>query len=120
MAETLHNEGLQTTHLVSIGGWNAPHPDTSLSGEEWFQVWQEWNTNISVLAKHLNEFHLAGPQTAVLHMPWASSTSTTHLKYKYMVEYSFAVPVEHRQNSTNQLECPMHPHSATPVQSRIF
>lgn len=47
MAETLHNEGLQTTHLVSIGGWDAPHPDTSLSGEEWFQVWQEWNTNIS-------------------------------------------------------------------------
>ena len=30
-------------HLVSIGGWNSPHPDTSLSGREWFRVWERWN-----------------------------------------------------------------------------
>ena len=31
-----HN--LPTTHLVCVGGWNAPHPDTSFSGKEWFEV----------------------------------------------------------------------------------
>ena len=29
---------LPTTHLAGIGGWNAPHPDTSFTGEQWFQV----------------------------------------------------------------------------------
>lgn len=34
---------LPTSHLISIGGWDAPHPDTSFSGAEWFQAWDSWN-----------------------------------------------------------------------------
>ena len=29
---------LQTAHLVCVGGWNAPHPDTSFTGKQWFEV----------------------------------------------------------------------------------
>lgn len=36
-------KNLPTAHLISIGGWDAPHPDTSFTGEEWFKVWHEWN-----------------------------------------------------------------------------
>ena len=35
-----------TTHMLSIGGWNAPHPNTSLSGLEWWRVWKAWNTHV--------------------------------------------------------------------------
>lgn len=35
--------GLPTAHLISIGGWDAPHPDTSASGAEWFTAWRAWN-----------------------------------------------------------------------------
>eukprot|EP00912_Choanoflagellata_sp_UC4_P001947 UC4_evm2s1249 len=24
-------------------GWNAPHPDTSFTGRQWFMAWDEWN-----------------------------------------------------------------------------
>ena len=34
---------LPTRHLISIGGWDAPHPDISFSGAEWFQAWHSWN-----------------------------------------------------------------------------
>ena len=34
---------LPTRHLISIGGWDAPHPDTSFSGAEWFEAWHQWN-----------------------------------------------------------------------------
>lgn len=43
VAKTLRDERLETSHLISIGGWDAPHPDTGLSGREWFRVWSEWN-----------------------------------------------------------------------------
>ena len=32
---------LKTTHLVCIGGWNAPHPDTSFTGRQWFEAWEK-------------------------------------------------------------------------------
>jgi len=41
-------EQTPTVHLISVGGWNAPHPETSLSGEEWFQVWRAWNSGLPV------------------------------------------------------------------------
>ena len=48
VAQTLREEGLETAHLISIGGWDAPHPNTSLTGEEWWNVWEKWNKeNIS-------------------------------------------------------------------------
>jgi chitinase len=34
---------LPTTHLLSVGGWDAPHPDTSFSGQKWAEVWDTWN-----------------------------------------------------------------------------
>ena len=37
---------LPTRHLISIGGWDAPHPDTSFSGAEWFEAWHQWNQNL--------------------------------------------------------------------------
>ena len=38
VAKTLQEEHLPTTHLVSIGGWDAPHPNTTVAGEEWWTV----------------------------------------------------------------------------------
>jgi len=46
VAKKLKSEGLTTTHLVSIGGWNAPHPNTTINGGEWWSVWKEWNRNV--------------------------------------------------------------------------
>ena len=37
---------LPTRHLISIGGWDAPHPDTSFSGAEWFEAWHQWNQQL--------------------------------------------------------------------------
>jgi chitinase len=34
---------LPTTHLLSVGGWDAPHPDTSFSGAQWADHWDAWN-----------------------------------------------------------------------------
>eukprot|EP00931_Biecheleriopsis_adriatica_P034534 TRINITY_DN19927_c0_g1_i2.p1 TRINITY_DN19927_c0_g1~~TRINITY_DN19927_c0_g1_i2.p1 ORF type:complete len:173 (-),score=16.45 TRINITY_DN19927_c0_g1_i2:96-614(-) len=36
--------GFATTHLLSIGGWDAPHPSTEFSGAEWFAAWNSWNS----------------------------------------------------------------------------
>ena len=34
----------RTAHLISIGGWNAPHPNTSHSALEMYEAWCKWNT----------------------------------------------------------------------------
>lgn len=39
--------GLHTVHLISIGGWNSPHPDTSISAKEAYEYWNYWNRNIA-------------------------------------------------------------------------
>ena len=34
----------RVTHLVSIGGWGAPHPDTSLhNGAGWWAAFRQWD-----------------------------------------------------------------------------
>jgi chitinase len=39
---------LETTHLISVGGWNAPHPDTEAgTGAEWAAEWITWNSHIA-------------------------------------------------------------------------
>ena len=38
------NLPIRTAHLISIGGWNAPHPNTSHSGSEMYEAWCKWNT----------------------------------------------------------------------------
>ena len=42
-AAALAAEGYATTHLISVGGWDAPHPDTSFSAAEWWTTWSDWN-----------------------------------------------------------------------------
>ena len=34
------------SHLISIGGWNAPHISTSFSAWEWFEFLDNWNKNV--------------------------------------------------------------------------
>jgi len=31
-------------HLISIGGWDAPHPTVELTGTQWWSTWKLWNT----------------------------------------------------------------------------
>jgi hypothetical protein len=38
---------LPTIHLISIGGWNSPHPDTSNSAEAVYEAWDRWNREIA-------------------------------------------------------------------------
>jgi len=47
VAWNLRVRGLATTHLISVGGWDAPHPNTSFSGEAWFRAWQQWNEEVA-------------------------------------------------------------------------
>jgi hypothetical protein len=46
VAKTLRDEGLETAHLISIGGWDAPHPNTTVPGEEWWRTWKSWNQDV--------------------------------------------------------------------------
>lgn len=42
----LKADNLKTLHLVSIGGWNAPHPDNRADGKTWFEVFDKWNKEL--------------------------------------------------------------------------
>ena len=48
VAATLRARRLPTAHLLSVGGWDAPHPNTSFSGAAWFEAWHAWNTGPAV------------------------------------------------------------------------
>lgn len=41
---TMRERGLDVLHLVSIGGWNSPHPETRFTSAEWYKEWHRWNT----------------------------------------------------------------------------
>jgi hypothetical protein len=43
IAAEIDDMGLETSHLISIGGWDAPHPDASYSGQEFFDAFADWN-----------------------------------------------------------------------------
>lgn len=30
-----------------IGGWDAPHPNTSFTGNEWWATWKTWNAALA-------------------------------------------------------------------------
>jgi hypothetical protein len=47
LANQLKSDGLPTTHLVSVGGWASPHPDTAFSGQTWYSFWKNWNTGLN-------------------------------------------------------------------------
>eukprot|EP01062_Namystynia_karyoxenos_P023262 TRINITY_DN1895_c2_g1_i1.p1 TRINITY_DN1895_c2_g1~~TRINITY_DN1895_c2_g1_i1.p1 ORF type:complete len:415 (+),score=109.66 TRINITY_DN1895_c2_g1_i1:69-1247(+) len=44
VARGLRDSGLRVTHLMSVGGWNAPHPCTDISAAAWAREWHRWNT----------------------------------------------------------------------------
>jgi len=44
IALQLEAENLTTTHLISFGGWDAPHPDTRFTAVQWWSVWKLWNS----------------------------------------------------------------------------
>ncbi len=48
VAKTLRDEGLKTAHLISIGGWDAPHPNTNWNGSAWWDAWRTWNAGDGV------------------------------------------------------------------------
>lgn len=43
VAAELRRKQLPTAHILSIGGWNAPHVDTTLHGAEWWTLFEKWN-----------------------------------------------------------------------------
>lgn len=43
VARELRRRALPTAHMISIGGWDAPHPSTNFSGAEWWRAWKAWN-----------------------------------------------------------------------------
>lgn len=53
-AKRLRDLNLETVHLISIGGWNALHPDTTNTAEQMFIEWKRWNNE--VMAKSDLEF----------------------------------------------------------------
>ena len=44
VAADLRARGLQTAHVVTVGGWDAPHPANG-TGAEFYAQWKAWNTN---------------------------------------------------------------------------
>lgn len=43
IANQLKELNLPTIHMISIGGWNAPHPDTSIPTQEMYDEFVRWN-----------------------------------------------------------------------------
>ena len=46
IVKELRDKNLPTTHLISVGGWNAPLPDTKYSGAEWWRYFERWNKEV--------------------------------------------------------------------------
>ena len=39
----LRNKYVKVVHLAAFGGWNGPHPPTKLNGQEWCEVFMDFN-----------------------------------------------------------------------------
>lgn len=44
IVKKIRDMNLETVHLISIGGWNSPHPDTTNPTENVYAMWNKWNT----------------------------------------------------------------------------
>lgn len=44
---TLASRGLNTTHMISVGGWNAPHPTTRFPAAAVYAAWAKWNAALA-------------------------------------------------------------------------
>ena len=49
-ASYLKENNLPAIHLISIGGWNSPHPDTRNNASAYFEAWLKWNHEIANLS----------------------------------------------------------------------
>ena len=47
MIKRFKDNNYAVVNLISIGGWNSPHPDTSFSAEDYYEEWIEFNNKIS-------------------------------------------------------------------------
>lgn len=47
MMKAISDNGFEVVHLISIGGWNSPHPCTMHSAEETFAYFDHWNKKIA-------------------------------------------------------------------------
>ena len=49
LMKQMRDEGfVDVVHLMSIGGWNSPHPDTSFSAQTMFDTLDKWNREIAI------------------------------------------------------------------------
>ena len=46
LMQQMSAEGLPCTHLISIGGWNAPHPVTAHNAHQTFDAFHRWNVGL--------------------------------------------------------------------------
>jgi hypothetical protein len=46
VSATLQSLGLPTTHMVTVGGWDAPHPLNYTSAADMYAEWKSWNENV--------------------------------------------------------------------------
>lgn len=43
VAGELKAANLTTLHMISVGGWDTAHPNTTVSGQGWWEAWQKYN-----------------------------------------------------------------------------
>ena len=41
----LKSQEIEVAHLISVGGWNAPHIDASFSSSQWWAFFKKWNSD---------------------------------------------------------------------------
>lgn len=46
MTKAIADLNLPTVHMISVGGWDSPHPDTTNSPREVYNAWKHWNENV--------------------------------------------------------------------------
>jgi len=52
----LNENNLSAVNLISIGGWDAPHPDTKNNGSAYYNAWVQWNLEKRVPELGFNGF----------------------------------------------------------------
>ena len=55
-AAALRARGLATTHMITVGGWDAPHPSTAFPAETMYAAWSKWNEEVVAAAGLLGGF----------------------------------------------------------------
>lgn len=46
VSAALKAAGQPTTHMISVGGWDAPHPDTRHPAADVYAAWRAWNADV--------------------------------------------------------------------------